>query len=227
MSEKIRITIKMHDAAGKTAEDAINELGKSIGRAEDTVVVRRVAKGEQGKSCKCSGKQSRIDSKTVLTDGDVLELSFQDGLVITATVRGPVAAQEGEKGKEAADKGKEAPEKGKKPDDKCKKLHGCGCGCHSHGKPKCKTSRYGEHISETAEDSDPDEEELVKFIEGLLNELPSLDKGCCCRQVSKQRPVRSVSSLMDLLLDDDDDADDDELDDLPGAVIHIVRMRQH
>ena len=88
-NDKIQISIKLNEAAGKRLKDVVEEVGKSIGREDDTVVVRFVGKGP-AKDVRQKGRH-KDPLETVLSVGDTFDISFADGLVVRADVAGPAA----------------------------------------------------------------------------------------------------------------------------------------
>ena len=90
-NDKIQISIKLNEAAGKRLKDVVEEVGKSIGREDDTVVVSFVGKGP-AKDVRQKGRH-KDPLETVLSVGDAFEIAFADGLVARADVTGPAAKQ--------------------------------------------------------------------------------------------------------------------------------------
>ena len=88
-NEQTKISIKLNEAAGKRLKDVVEEVGKSIGREDDTVVVRFVGKGP-AKDIRQKGRH-KDPLETVLSVGDTFDISFADGLVVRAEVTGPAA----------------------------------------------------------------------------------------------------------------------------------------
>ena len=88
-NEQTKISIKLNEAAGKRLKDVVEEVGKSIGREDDTVVVRFVGKGP-AKDVRQKGRH-KDPLETVLSVGDTFEITFADGLVVRADVAGPAA----------------------------------------------------------------------------------------------------------------------------------------
>ena len=88
-NEQTKISIKLKEAAGKRLKDVVEEVGKSIGREDDTVVVRFVGKGP-AKDVRQKGSH-KDPLETVLSVGDTFEITFADGLVVRADVTGPAA----------------------------------------------------------------------------------------------------------------------------------------
>ena len=88
-NEQTKISIKLNEAAGKRLKDVVEEVGKSIGREDDTVVVRFVGKGP-AKDVRQKGRH-KDPLDTVLSVGDTFDISFADGLVVRADVTGPAA----------------------------------------------------------------------------------------------------------------------------------------
>ena len=88
-NEQTKISIKLNEAAGKRLKDVVEEVGKSIGREDDTVVVRFVGKGP-AKDVRQKGRH-KDPLETVLSVGDPFEITFADGLVVRADVAGPAA----------------------------------------------------------------------------------------------------------------------------------------
>ena len=88
-NEQTKISIKLKEAAGKRLKDVVEEVGKSIGREDDTVVVRFVGKGP-AKDVRQKGRH-KDPLETVLSVGDTFEITFADGLVVRADVTGPAA----------------------------------------------------------------------------------------------------------------------------------------
>ena len=171
-NEQTKISIKLNEAAGKRLKDVVEEVGKSIGREDDTVVVRFVGKGP-AKDVRQKGRH-KDPLETVLSVGDTFEITFADGLVVRADVAGPAARKSDSEDHELKDlvdgilndiknanksnhkahkadacqcasKDKsEAKDKDKKPDDKtC-----CSSGKRRHSDGPHKW--YGHHIAEPA-----------------------------------------------------------------------------
>ena len=90
-NDKIQISIKLKEAAGKRLKDVVEEVGKSIGREDDTVVVSFVGNGP-AKDVRQKGRH-KDPLETVLSVGDTFEITFDDGLVVRANVTGPAAKQ--------------------------------------------------------------------------------------------------------------------------------------
>ena len=88
-NEQTKISIKLNEAAGKRLKDVVEEVGKSIGREDDTDVVRFVGKGP-AKDVRQKGRH-KDPLETVLSVGDTFEITFADGLVVRADVAGPAA----------------------------------------------------------------------------------------------------------------------------------------
>ena len=204
-NEQTKISIKLNEAAGKRLKDVVEEVGKSIGREDDTVVVRFVGKGS-AKDVRQKGRH-KDPLETVLSVGDTFDISFADGLVVRAEVTGPAARKSDSEDHELKDlvdgilndiknanksshkahkadacqcasKDKsEAKDKDKKPDDKA---------CCSSG--KCRHSDgphkwYGHHIAEPACGLDAFLDEIVETIMRLEDDDEEDDEDICdCRR---------------------------------------------
>lgn len=207
-NDKIQISIKLKEAAGKRLKDVVEEVGKSIGREDDTVVVRFVGKGP-AKDVRQKGHH-KDPLETVLSVGDTFEITFADGLVVRAEVTGPVARKNDSEDHELKDlvdgilndiknaskcnhkahktdtcqcasKDKsEDKDKDKKPDDKA---------CCSSG--KCRHSDgphkwYGHHIAEPACGLDAFLDEVVETIMRLEDDDEEDDEDICdCRHACR------------------------------------------
>ena len=207
-NDKIQISIKLKEAAGKRLKDVVEEVGKSIGREDDTVVVHFVGKGP-AKDVRQKGRH-KDPLETVLSVGDTFESAFADGLVVRTEVTGPAARQNDSEDHELKDlvdgilndiknanksnhkahkadacqcvsKDKsETKDKDKKPDDKtC-----CSSGKRRHSDGPHKW--YGHHIAEPA-----------CGLDALLDEV--------------------VETIMRLEDDDEDDDDDEDICDCRHA----------
>ena len=200
-NEQTKISIKLNEAAGKRLKDVVEEVGKSIGREDDTVVVRFVGKGP-AKDVRQKGRH-KDPLETVLSVGDTFEIAFADGLVVRADVTGPAARKNDSEDHELKDlvdgilndiknaskcnhkahktdtcqcasKDKsEAKDKDKKLDDKA---------CCSSG--KCRHSDgphkwYGHHIAEPACGLDAFLDEVVETVMRLEDDDED-DDVCDC-----------------------------------------------
>lgn len=203
-NDKIQISIKLKEAAGKRLKDVVEEVGKSIGREDDTVVVRFVGKGP-AKDVRQKGRH-KDPLETVLSVGDTFEIAFADGLVVRTEVTGPVARKNDSEDHELKDlvdgilndiknanksshkahkadacqcasKDKsEAKDKDKKPDDKAC----CSSGKHRHSDGPHKW--YGHHIAEPACGLDALLDEVVETIMRLEDDDEDDDEDICdCR----------------------------------------------
>ena len=203
-NEQTKISIKLNEAAGKRLKDVVEEVGKSIGREDDTVVVRFVGKGP-AKDVRQKGRH-KDPLETVLSVGDTFDISFADGLVVRADVTGPAARKNDSEDHELKDlvdgilndiknanksshKAHKADacqcaskdkseakdkDKDKKPDDKA---------CCSSG--KCRHSDgphkwYGHHIAEPACGLDAFLDEIVETIMRLEDDDDEDDDVCDC-----------------------------------------------
>ena len=204
-NDKIQIGIKLNEAAGKRLKDVVEEVGKSIGREDDTVVVRFVGKGPAKDVRQKGCHKDPLD--TVLSVGDTFEITFADGLVVRADVTGPAARQNDREDHELKDlvdgilndiknaskcnhkahkadacqcasKDKsEAKDKDKKPDDKA-----C-CSSdkrrHSDGPHKW----YGHHIAEPACGLDAFLDDVIETVMRLEDDDEEDDEDICdCRR---------------------------------------------
>lgn len=204
-NDKIQISIKLKEAAGKRLKDVVEEVGKSIGREDDTVVVRFVGKGP-AKDVRQKGHH-KDPLETVLSVGDTFEITFADGLVVRAEVAGPAAKQRDSEDHELKDlvdgilndiknankschkahkadacqcasKDKsEAKDKDKKPDDKA--CCSSGKRRHSDGPHKW----YGHHIAEPACGLDALIDEVIDTIMRLEDDDEDEEEDICdCRR---------------------------------------------
>lgn len=203
-NDKIQISIKLKEAAGKRLKDVVEEVGKSIGREDDTVVVRFVGKGP-AKDVRQKGHH-KDPLETVLSVGDTFEITFADGLVVRAEVTGPAAKRRDSEDHELkdlvdgilndiknADKSNhkahkadacqcaskdksEAKDKDKKPDDKA--CCSSGKRRHSDGPHKW----YGHHIAEPACGLDALIDEVIDTIMRLEDDDEDEEEDICdCR----------------------------------------------
>ncbi len=203
-NEQTKISIKLKEAAGKRLKDVVEEVGKSIGREDDTVVVRFIGKGP-AKDVRQKGRHKN-PLESVLSVGDTFEITFDDGLVVRAEVTGPAARKNDSEDHELKDlvdgilndiknanksshkahkadacqcasKDKsEAKDKDKKPDDKA--CCSSGKRRHSDGPHKW----YGHHIAEPACVLDSLLDEVVETIMRLEDDDEDDDEDICdCR----------------------------------------------
>ena len=204
-NEQTKISIKLKEAAGKRLKDVVEEVGKSIGREDDTVVVRFVGKGP-AKDVRQKGRH-KDPLDTVLSVGDAFEITFADGLVVRADVTGPVARKNDSEDRElkdlvdgilndiknanksshkvhkadacqcAAKDKSETKDKDKKPDDKA--CCSSGKRHHSDGPHKW----YGHHIAEPACGLDALLDEIVETVMSLEDDDDEEDEHVCdCRR---------------------------------------------
>lgn len=205
-NEQTKISIKLKEAAGKRLKDVVEEVGKSIGREDDTVVVRFVGKGP-AKDVRQKGRH-KDPLETVLSVGDTFEITFADGLVVRAEVTGPVARKNDSEDHELKDlvdgilndiknaskcnhKAHKADacqcaskdkseakdkDKDKKPDDKA--CCSSGKRHHSDGPHKW----YGHHIAEPACGLDAFLDEVVETIMRLEDDDEEDDEDICDRR---------------------------------------------
>ena len=204
-NDKIQISIKLNEAAGKRLKDVVEEVGKSIGREDDTVVVRFVGKGP-AKDVRQKGRH-KDPLETVLSVGDTFEITFADGLVVRADVTGPAARKNDSEDHELKDlvdgilndiknanksnckthkadpcqcasKDKsEAKDKDKQPDDKtC-----CSSGKRRHSDGPHKW--YGHHIAEPACGLDAFLDDVIETVMRLEDDDEEDDEDICdCRR---------------------------------------------
>ena len=207
-NDKIQISIKLNEAAGKRLKDVVEEVGKSIGREDDTVVVRFVGKGP-AKDVRQKGRH-KDPLETVLSVWDTFEITFADGLVVRADVTGPAAKQRDSEDHELKDlvdgilndiknanksnhkahkadtcqcasKDKsEAKDKDKGEDKKPDDKAGCSSGkrCHSDGPHKW----YGHHIAEPACGLDAFLDEVIETVMRLEDDDEEDEDICDCRR---------------------------------------------
>ena len=204
-NEQTKISIKLKEAAGKRLKDVVEEVGKSIGREDDTVVVRFVGKGP-AKDVRQKGRH-KDPLETVLSVGDTFEITFADGLVVRADVTGPAARKNDSEDHElkdlvdgilndiknanksshkadtcqcaSKDKG-EAKDKDKKHDDKA--CCSSGKRRHSDGPHKW----YGHHIAEPAYGLDAFLDEVIETIMRLEDDDEEDDEEICdCRHACR------------------------------------------
>ena len=206
-NDKIQISIKLNEAAGKRLKDVVEEVGKSIGREDDTVVVRFVGKGP-AKDVRQKGRH-KDPLETVLSVGDTFETTFADGLVVRAEVTGPAARKSDSEDHELKDlvdgilndiknanksnckthkadacqcasKDKsesEAKDKDKKHDDKA--CCSSGKRRHSDGPHKW----YGQHIAEPACGLDAFLDDVIETVMRLEDDDEEEDEDICdCRR---------------------------------------------
>lgn len=207
-NEQTKISIKLKEAAGKRLKDVVEEVGKSIGREDDTVVVRFVGKGP-AKDVRQKGRH-KDPLETVLSVGATFEITFADGLVVRADVTGPAAKQRDSEDHELKDlvdgilndiknaskcnhrdhkadtcqcvsKDKsEAKDKDKKSDDKA--CCSSGTRHHSDGPHKW----YGHHIAEPACGLDAFLDEVIETIMRLEDDDEEDDEDICdCRHTCR------------------------------------------
>lgn len=207
-NDKIQISIKLNEAAGKRLKDVVEEVGKSIGREDDTVVVRFVGKGP-AKDVRQKGRH-KDPLETVLSVWDTFEITFADGLVVRADVTGPAAKQRDSEDHELKDlvdgilndiknanksnhkahkadtcqcasKDKsEAKDKDKGEDKKPDDKACCSSGkrCHSDGPHKW----YGHHIAEPACGLDAFLDEVIETVMRLEDDDEEDEDICDCRR---------------------------------------------
>ena len=204
-NEQTKISIKLKEAAGKRLKDVVEEVGKSIGREDDTVVVRFVGKGP-AKDVRQKGRhKGPLD--TVLSVGDTFEIAFADGLVVRADVTGPAAKQrdsEDHELKDLVDGILNDIKNANKSNHKAHKADACQCASKDKGKNECE-----------AKDKDKDKK--------------SDDKACCSSGTRHHsdgphkwyghhiaEPAYGLDAFLDqvietiMSLDDDDDDEEDE-----------------
>ena len=206
-NEQTKISIKLNEAAGKRLKDVVEEVGKSIGREDDTVVVRFVGKGP-AKDVRQKGRH-KDPLETVLSVGDTFDISFADGLVVRAEVAGPAARKNDSEDHELKDlvdgilndiknanksnhkahkadacqcasKDKsesETKDKDKKHDDKA--CCSSGTRRHSDGPHKW----YGHHIAEPACGLDAFLDDVIETVMRLEDDDEEDDEDICdCRR---------------------------------------------
>ena len=203
-NEQTKISIKLNEAAGKRLKDVVEEVGKSIGREDDTVVVRFVGKGP-AKDVRQKGRH-KDPLETVLSVGDTFEITFADGLVVRADVAGPAARKSDSEDHELKDlvdgilndiknanksnhKAHKADacqcaskdkseakdkDKDKKPDDKA--CCSSGKRRHSDGPHKW----YGHHIAEPACGLDAFLDDVIETVMRLEDDDEEDDDVCDC-----------------------------------------------
>lgn len=208
-NEQTKISIKLNEAAGKRLKDVVEEVGKSIGREDDTVVVRFVGKGP-AKDVRQKGRH-KDPLETVLSVGDTFEITFSDGLVVRADVTGPAAKQRDSEDRElkdlvdgilndiknanksshkahkadacqcAAKDKSEAKDNDKAKDKKPDDKACCSSGkCHHSDGPH---KWYGHHIAEPACGLDAFLDEVIETVMSLEDDDDEEDEHVCdCRR---------------------------------------------
>ena len=210
-NDKIQISIKLNEAAGKRLKDVVEEVGKSIGREDDTVVVRFVGKGP-AKDVRQKGRH-KDPLDTVLSVGDTFEIAFADGLVVRADVTGPAARKndsEDHELKDLVDGILNDIKNASKSNHKAHKADACQCVSKDKGEAKdkdkdkdkdkkpddkacCSSGKrchsdgphkwYGHHIAEPAFGLDALLDEIVETVMRLEDDDEENDEDICdCRR---------------------------------------------